>query len=47
MSLFVLDEFEMVLPQSEQLVRKRNVEAKHYKCIMEDPELYDVRNEKS
>ncbi len=46
MSLFVLDEFEMAVSQSEKLVRKRKTEAKHYKCIMEDAELHDAFNEK-
>ncbi len=36
MSLFVLDEFEMVLSQTEKLARKRRAEAKRYRCIMED-----------
>ncbi len=37
--VFVLDEFEMALFQSEKLARKRKAEFKHYKRIMGDPEL--------
>ncbi len=44
--IFVLDKFEMALSQSEKFARKRKEEAKHYKCIMEDPELHDARIEK-
>ncbi len=36
----------MDLSQSEKLIRKRKAEAKHYKCIMGDPELHDAHNEK-
>ncbi len=46
MSLFVLDEFEMALSQSEKLARKRKTEVKSCKCIMEDLELHDARNKK-
>ncbi len=46
MSLFVLDEFEMAVSQLEKLMRKRKAEAKHYKCIMEEPKLHNVCGEK-
>ncbi len=46
MSLFVLDEFETALSQSEKLMRTRKAEAKLYKRIMEDPDLHDAYNEK-
>ncbi len=46
MSLFVLDEFEMVLSQSEKFTGKRKAEAKCYKHTIEDLQLHDARNEK-
>ncbi len=45
MSLFVLGEFEMALSWSEKFGRKTKTEAKHYKCIIEDPELHNACNE--
>ncbi len=46
MSLFVSDEIEMALFQSEKLMRNIKAEAKLHKRIMEDLELRDARNEK-
>ncbi len=42
MSLFMLDELEMTFSQSEKLIWKRKAKAKHYKRIMEDPELHNA-----
>ncbi len=36
----------MALSQSEKLARKRKAKAMHYKCIIQDQEFHDARNEK-
>ncbi len=46
MTLFVLDEFEMAILQSEKPVWRRKAEAKHCTHIMEDLELLNVHNKK-